>query len=372
MRFLATAAFSLEGLVARELNNLGLDAKARSGGAVFEGGWQDAFKANLWLRCADRVRLIVGEFPAQSFEELFEGVKALPWADIMPRAAIFPVSATCVRSKLMSVPDTQAIVKKAVAESLRRSYRQQAPIVEETGPRFAIDAHIHADQVLLSVDLTGQGLSYRGYRKLNAIAPLRESLAAALVMLSPWRGRLPLYDPMCGSGTIGIEAAMIACDKAPGLERDFDMQHWGHADYNSLRQEAVQRFEAAKTGKTAVAFLSDNDPEMGRIARIHIENAGLSPFIEFRLCDAGDVRPDGDVVVNPPYGQRLGDDRQALDAARLLGDMFRGMQSGSMTVIAPQNGFERAFGRRADKRRRLYNATTECEAMTFFLPRKTK
>ena len=224
MEFLATAAFGLEGLARRELNQLGLDAKGEGGGARFSASPSQAFSANLWLRTADRVLLIVGEGKALSFEDLFQLVLSLPWEDYLPKDARFPVSGKCARSQLMSVRDCQAITKKAIVERLKRHYRTQW--FEETGPEFAVDVSIHGDMARLTLDTSGAALNKRGYRTWNGEAPLRETLAAALVMMAPWKPDMPLYDPCCGTGTLLIEAAYLRSHRAPGLTRTFACENW--------------------------------------------------------------------------------------------------------------------------------------------------
>ena len=256
----ATAAFGLESVVANELKRLGYEAKGFLGGAAFSGTLLDAFRANLWLRTADRVLLYAARFRAETFDDLFEGVRAAAWEDILPRDAEVYVTGKCARSRLMSVPDVQSISKKAIVERLKAAYHLNW--LPEDGARYHIDVHIHENEVAVTLDTSGAGLARRGYRTLNAAAPLRETLAAAMLLVSPWRTALPFYDPLCGSGTLPIEAAMIALDRAPGLNRPFDMEKWGCADkagMEALRSEARECFEAAKRTRTVEVFGSDRD-----------------------------------------------------------------------------------------------------------------
>ena len=260
--WVATAAFGLEGVVAKELRRLGIDAKAENGGARFFAGYADAMRANLHLRCADRVLLVVDRFEARSFEELFEGVRALPWEDFIGRDTRFPVTGKCARSQLMSVRDCQAITKKAIVERLKGVYR--ANWFEESAETVAVDVSLHGDVAQLTLDASGVALNRRGYRTWNGEAPLRETLAAALVTLSPWRPGMPLCDPMCGTGTLLIEAAMRMARRAPGLTRDFAIEQWRGmpaAEFAALREEARAQFDPALVEGICG---SDIDPQADR------------------------------------------------------------------------------------------------------------
>ncbi len=367
--WMATAPFGLEGVVADELRLLSMrDVRAENGGARFTGDGADAMRANLWLRCADRVLLVVGQFEALTFDALFEGVKALPWEDFLPPDAAFPVSGHCARSKLMSVSDCQSITKKAIVERLRAKHRRQT--LPETAEPYPIQVALHQDTATLTLDTSGAGLSRRGYRTWNGEAPLRETLAASLVALSPWRPGTPLHDPLCGTGTLLIEAAFVAAGRAPGLSRPFACEKWRwmpQADLAALRAEAQAAVDLSRvTGITG----ADIDGGALELARRHLKQAGLAGHIELRQQDAKDATPlpgRGVILTNPPYGERLSGQQGCEAVARAL----RRMQ-GDWTVcaITAFRGFERAFGRRADRRRRLYNGRLECEFMTFFPGRK--
>lgn len=369
MRWIASAAFGLEGLVKRDLERLGAGGirTLPTGGVSFEGDGAFGFQANLWLRTADRVMIEVGRFEARSFEELFEGVKALDWPDFLPRDAAFPVRAQCARSVLMSPRDCQSIAKKAVVERLKTAYR--VDWLPETGAAYAIDVSLHEDEAVVALDASGPALSRRGYRTWNGEAPLRETLAAALALLSPWRPSLPLYDPCCGTGTILIESALIALDRAPGLTRPFDCENWAFMPKDAMaraREEAGARYEAAKSRPLDIRG-SDIDPKALELAARHVAQAGLTGRIKLEKCDVRDASPGagfGAIVTNPPYGERLGDARAARAVAEALGGLQR--RSGwALSALTADRGFERAFGRRADKRRRLYNGRIECEFITF-------
>ena len=369
MQWIASAAFGLEGLVKRDLERLGAGGirTMNTGGVAFEGDGAMGFKANLWLRTADRVLLEVGRFEARSFEALFEGVKALNWPRFLPKDAAFPVRAQCARSQLMSPRDCQAIAKKAVVERLKSAYRLDW--LPETGAVYTIDVSIHEDEVVVALDSSGSALSRRGYRTWNGEAPLRETMAAALALLSPWRPSLPLYDPCCGTGTILIEAALIALDRAPGLIRSFDCENWSFMPREEMadaRKAAVERFETAKSRPLDIRG-SDIDPEALELAARHVAQAGLTGRIRLEKCDVRDAKTSGEpgvIVTNPPYGERLGDARAAQAVAKALGNLQR-QANWPLSALTADRGFERAFGRRADKRRRLYNGRIECEFITF-------
>ncbi len=366
--FTATAAFGLEGVVARELRALGIDAKGDVGGARFSGTLEDAFEANLRLRCADRVLLVLGRFTAYTFDDLFEGVRALPWERFIGPKTRFPVTGQCARSRLMSVRDCQAIAKKAVVERLRARYGLSW--FEETGETVPIHVALHGDEATVSVNTSGDALNKRGYRTLVGEAPLRETLAAALVELSPWRPGLPLHDPMCGTGTLVIEAAMRMARRAPGLCRAFAMEDWRDMpDLAPLRERAQGEFDPARVAGLSGA---DIDAQAVSLARRHLQQAGLAGRVEFTVFDARDCRrdePAGAFLTNPPYGERLGDRAACETLYRALGEMARRHPGWSLSAISSHPGFERCFGRRADRKRRFYNGRLECEFMTF-LPRQ--
>lgn len=369
MRWIATAAFALEGIVARELRELGAQSVVAENGAVrFEGDMAQGMAANLWLRCCDRVLLEMGRFEARTFDELFEATRAIAWEELLPEDAAFPVRAKCVRSQLMSPSDCQKIVKKAVAERLKSRYG--GDWLSETGAEFAIDCAIHSDRVVMTLDTSGVALNRRGYRTWNGEAPLRETLAAALIKLMPWRPGQPLLDPCCGTGTILCEAAMMAADRAPGLTREFAMEKWPALDAGiaaHLREEAQERFHA-HDGEQLLITGVDIDPQALELARRHVAQCGFAGRIalmdgDMRNCDVS--CEGGAILANPPYGERMGDRRVADAVARALGDLLRRQPEAAMGVITPNTGFERAFGRRADKRRRLYNGRLECEFLMF-------
>ncbi len=370
MQWLASTAFGLEGQTVKDLKHLGIEevSPQSSGGVLFEGTKAQGFAANLWLRCADRVMLVVGRFEARSFEELFENVKALAWENYIPKNGSFPVRAHCARSQLMSPSDCQSIVKKAVVERLKKSYHTDW--FNEDGAVYAIDVSVHNDVVTVSLDASGTALNRRGYRTWNGEAPLRETLAAALVFASRWHPAQALYDPCCGTGTILVEAAFIALNRAPGLKREFACESWEFMpaeEMRLLRDEAEAKYADACSRKLEVAG-SDIDPEALKLAERHIRQAGLDGRIKLKKADMRDIRlPEGGGVIlcNPPYGERLGDRKAAAAVERALYRLKSESIGWSLNAISADMAFERNAGRRADRKRRFYNGRLECELFTF-------
>lgn len=370
MRWLAKTAFGLEGQVSRDLKRLSCEnvAPQAAGGVLFDGGADAGYKANMWLRCADRVMLVIGQFEATTFDGLFEAVKALRWADYIPRSGKFPVAAHCARSTLMSPSDVQAIVKKAVVERLKQTYRTDW--FDEDGETYQIDVSIHGDVATVCLNASGEALNKRGYRTWNGEAPLRETLAAALLLNSPWHANMPLYDPCCGTGTLLIEGAFIATDRAPGLARRFDCEAWGFIPESvrrAVREEAEARFEAGRNRPFRIAG-SDIDPSAIDLCRRHLRAAQLSQSIEVRVMDLSDVRradEGGAFICNPPYGERMGDQKIAAQVEQGLEALRRRHPTWSLCAISADMSYERHAGRRADKKRRYYNGRLECDFLTF-------
>ncbi len=362
MEFFATAAFGLEGLTKQELARLSINGKCEMGGVRFSGTPADCFRANMWLRTADRVLLIVGEEKATSFEELFQFVSSLPWENHLPRDARFPVSGKCVRSQLMSVRDCQAITKKAIVERLKKKYHTDW--FDEKGAEYKIDVSIHGDMARLTIDTSGAALNKRGYRTWNGEAPIRETLAAALVMLSPWRGDTPLWDPCCGTGTLLVEAAYIQSNRAPGLTRSFACEEWKafpKAEMDAIRAEAKQKFDPEKIQDI---YGSDVDPNALELCKKHLKQAGLGGRVKVMEKDFRDLTADVEApcfLLNPPYGERLSDRKQCEKLYRHLHHLKERHPGSRMCVITAHNGFERCFGQRAKQKRRLYNGRLECE-----------
>ncbi len=372
MKWIASAAFGMEGMTGRDLKRMGMQnvRVLDVGGATFEGDYLDAFRANLWLRTCDRIMRVMAQFEARSFEELFQGVKKIEWEKLLPEDARFPIRAKCVKSQLMSPSDVQKIAKRAMVERMKAAYG--ADWFSETGALFQIDISIRDDVVTVCVDASGEPLSKRGYRTWNGEAPLRETLAAALVLQSGWHPWQPLYDPCCGTGTILIEAAFIAASRAPGLTRRFAMESWPAVTYEfekfeAVRREAREKFEEGLKRPIRIAG-SDISPEAIELAKRHLRQAGLAGRIELQVKDLRDVTLAGEpgvFIANPPYGERLDSARAAHAIARQLGLLQRRNPGWTLCAFSADMGFEREYGRRATRRRRYYNGRIECEYRIF-------
>jgi len=370
LHLIATSAFGIEAVVGRELNWLGYgDQQIENGKVTFAGDEEAICRANLWLRCADRVLIKMGEFKALTFDELFEGTKALPWDEWLPENAEFPVEGKSVDSKLTSVPDCQAIVKKAIVEKLKQRYKKQW--FEETGPLYKIEVSLLKDMATLTIDTTGPGLHKRGYRKLVTGAPLKETLAAAMLMISRWKPDRALIDPFCGSGTIPVEAALIARNIAPGAKRSFTAEGWSQTPaglWAKAREEAADKVN----GPTELRIHgSDIDGEVMSLARYHAEQAGVAEDIHLQRLPVSDISSRykyGFIICNPPYGERLGEMPEVERLYRDLGTVFKRFDTWSFYVITSHQRFEQLVGRRADKKRKLYNGRIMCNYYQFFGP----
>jgi putative N6-adenine-specific DNA methylase len=368
---IATAAFGLESVVAREVKQLGYEVTAVEDGRVcFSGPPVAVARANVWLRSADRVLVRVGAFEAHDFGELFDRVRDLSWLDWLNADAAFPVRGRAVRSTLMSVRDCQAIAKKAIVEKLRSAYGGEW--LAESGPTYQVDFSILKDRVTIALDSSGAGLHKRGYRSLGGAAPLRETLAAALVQLSYWDAERPFVDPFCGSGTIPIEAAMIGRRLAPGATRSFAAESWPQLGADLWR---LAREEARDCAVAAPAFpLIGTDVDEGALdhARHHAQRAGVAGDVHFQRADVGALkskRKYGCVITNPPYGERLGDRREAEVLYGCLASAMEPLDTWSVYVLAAHPRFEEVFGRRATRRRKLYNGRIECTYYQYAGPR---
>ncbi len=372
MKWIASAAFGMEGMTGRDLKRMGMQNVhvLDVGGATFEGSYQDAFRANLWLRTCDRIMRVMAQFEARSFEELFQGVKKIEWEKMLPEDARFPIRAKCVKSQLMSPSDVQKIAKRAMVERLKGAYG--ADWFSETGALFQVDISIRDDIVTVCVDSSGEPLSKRGYRTWNGEAPLRETLAAALVLQSGWHPWQPLADPCCGTGTVLIEAAFIATSRAPGLTRRFAMEAWPvvNHDYEKIeeiRREARLKFEEGLKRPINISG-SDINPEAIELARRHVKQAGLEGRIHLEVRDLRDLNVAGEpgvFIANPPYGERLDSSRAAHAIAKQLGLLQARHPGWTLCAFSSDMGFEREYGRRATRRRRYYNGRIECEYHIF-------
>ncbi len=368
---LATATFGLESLVSDELRKLGYEHTSVENGKVsFTGDELAICRTNLWLRTAARVRLKVGEFTATSFDQLFEKTKALPWARFIPKNAEFPVEGRSVQSTLFSVSDCQSIVKKAVVESLKKEYALEW--FPEDGPLMKIEVALLKDVVTLTIDTTGAGLHQRGYRALATGAPLKETLAAALVILARYYPDIALIDPFCGSGTIPIEAALMAHNMAPGRSRKFASEGWpwlAPALWQQARQEAE---DLIKPEQPDYLIGTDIDEAALKIARHNAEAAGVADSIHFQRLEVKDLTTSkkyGKVVTNPPYGERFGEEAEIKQLYRELAQVKKSLDTWSFYVLTSYPQLEKVFGGRATKRRKLYNGNIETQYYQYFGPR---
>jgi putative N6-adenine-specific DNA methylase len=368
---IATAGFGLEAVVARELKGLGYDRQSVADGRVtFLGDLNAVCRTNLWLRSADRVLLKVGSFEARDFGELFDRTAALDWARWIPSDGQFPVRGKSVRSQLHSVRDCQAIVKKAIVEKLKQTHR--TAWFAERGPLFAVEVSILKDVVTLTIDSTGPGLHKRGYRTLVGPAPLKETLAAALIQLSYWNSARPFADPFCGTGTIPIEAALLARNMAPGAARTFASDDWPALPKRFWHEARTEARDAALRGGTLSIIGSDIDEASLSMARRHARNAAVEADIRFERRPFLDGVPPGDygcLICNPPYGERSGDVVDAEELARQAATVFQRFDTWSIYVLSALANFERLCQRQADRRRKLYNGRIACTYFQFHGPR---
>lgn len=368
-QLIATAAAGVEALVGKELRELGYQTQVENGRVRFAGTMSDVLRTNLWLRIADRVKIVVGEFDARNFDELFEQTKALAWEDLLPLDANFPVEGKSHHSQLHHVPTVQAMVKKAIVERLSQVYHRRTRL-PETGATYPLEVAIAKDHVLLTLDTSGSSLFKRGYRQAKGGAPLKENLAAALVSLAHWFPDNPFVDPVCGSGTIPIEAALIGYNIAPGLNREFAAERWvnlvpaGLSD--DLRDAAL---DAANYDVKLDITGYDIDGQMIEIAKANARAAGLSQAITFKQLAVKDWHTDklnGVLVANPPYGERLSDLASVRELYRQMGQLYRAMPTWSKYILTADLEFETYYGAPATKRRKLYNGALRTDLFQYW------
>lgn len=367
----ATAAAGLEAVVGREIRDLGLDCQVENGKVRFQGNVRTIITTNLWLRAADRVKIVVGEFPARTFEELFQGVYKLDWENYLPLGAKFPISkAKCVKSKLHNEPSVQAISKKAVVKKLQKVYHRPDGVpLQENGAEFRIEVSILKDKATVMIDTTGASLFKRGYRVEKGGAPIKENMAAAIIELSNWYPDKPFIDPTCGSGTFCIEAAMIGMNIAPGFNRDFAFEEWNWVDADLVQKV---RDEAEKKANYDIELdISgfDIDGRMIEIAKKNAEEAGLGDVIKLKQMRLQDLKTDkinGVIISNPPYGERLLDDKAVDILYNEMGQTFAPLKTWSKFILTSDEQFERKYGTQADKKRKLYNGTLRVDLYQFY------
>lgn len=365
MRFLVTCKMGLESVAADELRALGLNIESVSDARiVFTGDYFDMARACLWLRSAERVLMIVGEFTAVTFEELYSGVRAIRWKDFIGRNDFIHVNGKSAKSKLFAVSDCQSITKKAIVDSLFEAYRVNS--LPENGDEIIVEVGLLRDEVTVALDCCGAGLSRRGYRTWNVAAPIAETLGAAIVLLARYRRDIPLCDPMCGSGTMPIEAAMIARNMAPGMGRTFSAENWRFADG---RPFALAREQARDLVVDITPDIcgSDIDPHAIDVCKKHAKKAGVNLRWEVRsVSDLAPSRESGIIVCNPPYGERLMEKREAEKLYREMRRVFDSLPHWDKNIITSHKDFERIYGKKADRRRKLSNGGMTCTLHRYF------
>lgn len=347
---------------------MGYECEIENGKVLFTGTERDIAKTNLWLRTADRIKIVVGEFDAYEFDELFEKTKALPWEDYLPMDANFPVAGKSIKSTLYSVSDCQALVKKAIVDRLSDVYHRRTRL-PETGALYQLEVALLKDKVTLTLDTTGPSLFKRGYRIAKGGAPLKENMAAALILLTTWRKDRPFYDPVCGSGTLPIEAALIGRNIAPGLNRNFSCEEWEWFDqsvFKDVREEA----KAAIDHDTELDIVgTDIDAGMIEIAKQNAIEAGVGDSITFKQMQLADFTTEkeyGVILANPPYGERLGEEEEIQALYKQMGTVYRPLKTWSKYIITSDLTFESYYGERATKKRKLYNGALRTDLFQYW------
>ena len=365
---IATSAMGLESVVAKEVKKLGYDPVSENGRVIFEAPISAIARCNLWLRTADRLKLVVGEFEATTFDNLFEQTKVLEWERYLPEDAAFPVSGKSHKSTLYSVPDCQSIVKKAIVDRLKRKHGV-AKNMPETGATYKTEVAILKDKVTLSLDTSGNGLHKRGYRIDQGEAPLKETLAAALIMLTNWRPDEPFVDPFCGSGTIPIEAALIGQNIAPGFNREFAAEDWSFMKTAVWDRALEEAEDLANYDQPLSIEGSDINHKMIGIANQNALEAGLGDLVSWKQMQVKDLtlrKSNGYVIGNPPYGERIKDKDYVANLYQELGSVMKQHPSWSVYVLTSFKAFEKVYGANATKKRKLFNGFIETNYYQYF------
>ena len=376
IQLVAPCHFGMEAVLKREIYDLGYDiTKVEDGRVTFEGDLETICRSNIFLRTAERVMVQIGRFRAKTFDELYENMKALPWEDWIPQDGKFWVKkASSVKSKLFSASDIQSICKKAMVDRLKMTYHTDW--FKEDGASFPVRIFLLKDEVTVALDTTGDPLHKRGYRTWTSKAPISETLAAALIMLTPWRADRILVDPFCGSGTFLIEAAMMAANIAPGMNRSFTAEAWTHLIPKQMWYDVVEEAEEMVDTDISCDLQGyDIDPDMIRIARANAKQAGVDHLIHFQQRDVADLKHSkkyGFIITNPPYGERLEDKKDLPALYTTIGQVYRDLDAWSMYLITSYEEAERYIGRKADKNRKLYNGMIRTYFYQFMGPKPPK
>jgi putative N6-adenine-specific DNA methylase len=370
-KLIATAAMGLEALVAKEVRDLGYECEVDNGKIIFWGDERAIARCNMWLRTADRIKVVVGEFKATTFDELFEKTKALPWENYLPEDAEFPVTGKSVKSTLFSVSDCQAIVKKAIVERMKKHYKRNSWF-EETGSLYKLEVALLKDIATITIDTSGKGLHKRGYRTDQGEAPLKETLAAALIMLTNWHPNKPFIDPFCGSGTIPIEAALMGQNIAPGFNRDFVSEGWNWISKQTWEDARMEAEDLANYDQPLEIHGSDIDHRMVKMAEENAFEAGLGDLIQFKQMQVKDISTNlqyGVIVGNPPYGERIGEKDAVENMYRDMGKAFTKLDTWSVYILTSHEQFEQFYGKPATKKRKLFNGFIRTDLYQYWGPR---
>lgn len=365
---IATTAMGLESIVANEVKKLGYKTKVENGKVIFNAPISAIPRCNLWLRAADRLRLQVGKFEAKTFDQLFESTKSLPWEQFITEDGQFPVSGKSHKSLLYSVSDCQAIVKKSIAERLKLKYGL-ASRMPETGALYKIEVAIHKDIATITIDSSGVGLHKRGYRVGQGDAPLKETMAAALLLLTNWRPEETLRDPFCGSGTIPIEAALIGQNIAPGFNREFASETWNFVKETFWENAFEEAEDLAQYDQKLDIIGSDIDHSMINISKNNAIEAGLADLISWKQMQVKDLsikNPNGYIVSNPPYGQRIGDTTEVTQLYQDFGKIMDQHPSWSVYILTAFKNFEKNYGKQATKKRKLFNGFIQTDYFQYY------
>jgi len=371
IELIAPTLFGIESVAAKEIRSLGYEGiKVEDGKVTFIGDISAICKANMWIRSAERIYVKIGEFEVSTFDELFEGVRSLPWEEWIPENGQFPVDGYSLKSNLHSIPDCQSIIKKAVVERLKKKYKKEW--FDENGPLYKIKFSLMKNKAVLMIDTSGEGLHKRGYRAISNIAPLRETLASAMIMLSDWRYDRPLIDPFCGSGTIPIEAALIGANIAPGLNRKFTSEKWGQIPKKLWLDTRKEAHSLIKMDVELNIRGYDIDESAVKLSINNAHKAGVNQYVKFANKPLKDLRTDdmyGILICNPPYGERMGEIKEVEKLYREMGRIFTSLNTWSYYIITSHENFEKLFGKKATKRRKLYNGMIKTTYYQYFGPR---